>query len=352
MEITPWETKGEIDYRKLIKYFGVTPIDEVLEYFDESFPLNRDFLLSHRDFDRLMRDFKQGKSFGIVSGIGPSSSHLHLGHIIIFSIVKWFQDKYNINVYIPISDDEKFLTKEKQDLDKTYEFRDSNIKDVLALGFKKGKTFVFRDLESRIYKYAVVFAKKITYSTAKAVFGLKNENNIGWVFYPAIQTTHLLLPMYLGLEENVLVIMGIDQDPYLRISRDVSPKFGLNKPAALHTKFLPSFYDLNQKMSSSEGNAIFLGESSKEIKSKLWNMLTGGRDTKEEQRKLGGNPEKCVVNYYLKLFKRDNSELCKKGEKLCGECKDELFEIIKNLYDKIIEKREKINIEDYLWEDF
>ncbi len=56
--------------------------------------------------------------------------------------------------------------------------------------------------------------------------------------------------------------------------------------------------------------------------------FTGGRDTVEEQRKLGGRPEVCnVYAYYYFLFEEDDQALvdrelgCKKGEILCGECK-------------------------------
>jgi len=70
-------------------------------------------------------------------------------------------------------------------------------------------------------------------------------------------------------------------------------------------------------------------------KKKIANALTGGRETIELHRKLGGEPEKCVV-YELGMFhfieddayvKRIYDE-CRSGERICGECKAEHAEIV------------------------
>jgi len=61
--------------------------------------------------------------------------------------------------------------------------------------------------------------------------------------------------------------------------------------------------------------------------------LTGGRMTLDEQKRLGGEPEKCTL-YLLNMFHMvtDDAQLaelhrkCKAGEITCGQCKKETAE--------------------------
>jgi tryptophanyl-tRNA synthetase len=90
------------------------------------------------------------------------------------------------------------------------------------LGFDSKKTFIFEDfVYTDIYRYAAQIAKKMTYSTAKAAFGLTPEKNIGWTFYPAMQVAHILFPQFYRGKHLTLVPIGIDQDP-LSVSREIS----------------------------------------------------------------------------------------------------------------------------------
>jgi tryptophanyl-tRNA synthetase len=63
------------------------------------------------------------------------------------------------------------------------------------------------------------------------------------------------------------------------------------------------------------------------------NAFTGGRPTIAEQRKFGGNPDICPVHqYFYFLFEEDDKKMeelnstCRRGEILCGECKELLAE--------------------------
>ena len=40
---------------------------------------------------------------------GPSSSSLHMGHMVPFLFTKWLQDAFNVPLVIQITDDEKTL---------------------------------------------------------------------------------------------------------------------------------------------------------------------------------------------------------------------------------------------------
>ena len=254
-KLTPWEVFGEIDYDKLIKEFGTTLIDsKISKKFSKTHPLlRRGVYFSHRDFDKWLEAAEKGKKVSVITGRGPSEK-MHLGHLVPFLVAKSLQDLFNCEVYIPVSDDEKFYVKEHLSFEQAVKFGEDNIIDIIALDFKPGKTFIFQDFKyTEIYTYAARVAKRINYSTAKAAFGLKPENNVGWSFYPAMQAAHILFPQFYRGKHMTVVPVGIDQDPFIRLTRDIAEHkdFNFMKPAALHAKFIPSLQG-GEKMSSSD----------------------------------------------------------------------------------------------------
>jgi len=339
-KITPWEVKGEVNYDKLVKEFGVSLINEGLyKKLSKTHPLlRRKVYFSHRDFDKWMENAEKGKRVSVLTGRGPSD-RMHLGHLVPFLVAKSLQDNFNCEVFIPISDDEKFYVKEKLSFEEASSFSKENIIDIIALGFKPGKTFIFRDFDYNIYPYAARVAKKITYSTAKAAFGLKEGNNIGWSFYPAMQAAHILFPQFYRGKHMTVVPVAIDQDPFIRLTRDIAEHkdFRFEKPAALHAKFIPSLYG-GAKMSSSDSSlgVIYLNDSAKEVERKINKYaFSGGRETIEEHRKKGGNPDIDVSFQYLKMFfEGDDKKLekiyedYKSGKMLTGELKKYTIEKI------------------------
>ncbi|RLG06433.1 MAG: tryptophan--tRNA ligase, partial [Thaumarchaeota archaeon] len=116
--VTPWRVEGRVDYNKLIEKFGTSPIDDDLlgrikaAVGELNHLLRRRIFFSHRDLDKVLDDWESGKGFFLYTGRGPSGP-MHIGHIIPFYFTKWLQDKFKVNVYIQLTDDEKFLEEEK-----------------------------------------------------------------------------------------------------------------------------------------------------------------------------------------------------------------------------------------------
>jgi tyrosyl-tRNA synthetase len=60
------------------------------------------------------------------------------------------------------------------------------------------------------------------------------------------------------------------QDPYFRMTRDVAPKIGFQKPSLIESRFFPALQGESTKMSASDPNsAIYVTDSSKQIKAKV-----------------------------------------------------------------------------------
>ncbi len=333
--VTPWEVSGAVDYEKLMRQFGTSRIDRALRerlvrscgWDEPHHMLRRDFVFSHRDLDLVLDDYEKGKGFFLYTGRGPSKG-MHIGHLVPLIFTKWLQDAFKVNLYIEITDDEKFLFRRE------YEWKDvqanarDNILDIIALGFDPDRTFIFKDSEyvRNVYPLLMRAARKITGSTAKAVFGFDDSTNIGMQFYPAYQ----VVPTFFE-RKRCLIPAAIDQDPYWRVQRDIAEGMGYYKTAAIHTKFLPPLQGVSGKMSSSAGaeTAILLTDDEKTVKNKINRYaFSGGAATVEEHRRIGGNPDVDVPFQWLSiLFEPDDSRLkrihddYKAGKLLTGEMK-------------------------------
>ena len=123
-----------------------------------------------------------------------------------------------------------------------------------------------------------------------------------------LQVADILYPQ---LEEEMpgVIPVGFDQDPHIRLTRDIARRSDFFLPSGLYHKYTPSL-DGEQKMSKSKKNFIELPDTDENIETKIKNAKTGGRKTTEEQKKKGGEPEKCMI---FELYKQ---HLIEKDEEL------------------------------------
>jgi tryptophanyl-tRNA synthetase len=369
-KVTPWEVTGEVDYNKLIKEFGTKELTPTLIKSIEKKAgkshhfLRRKIFFSHRELDVLLKEHEQGKKFALYTGRGPSG-HTHLGHIVPWLFTKYLQDAFNVPLYFMITDDEKFLLNPELSLEQTNSMGYENALDFIALGFDPKKTFIFVDTDygKTLYKTAVQIAKKITASNAKAVFGFKDDSNIGMFFWPAMQAAPCILPSILSKEKvRTLIPAAIDQDPYWRIVRDVAPRMGYPKTAAIHCIFLPALTGPKGKMSTSTGEhaTIFTSDDEDTVKKKINKYaFSGGKDTIEEHRNKGGNPDIDSAYKWLTFFEEDDRKLKKiyeqysSGKLLSGELKQILIEKVNKFLKEHQRNREKAkkHIHKYILKD-
>lgn len=358
--VTPYAVKGDIDYDKLLDQFGADRLtDEQIASFPKPVhPLvRRKVFYAERDLSPFLAAVNAGESHSIVTGRGPSGP-MHIGHVFPFYFAKHLQDQTGTLVYIPFSDEEKYFLKDNS-IEEISDHTRENLRDLLAVGFDPERTRIIVDTADAdvIYPLAAAFAKAITQSTVDATYG--NPENVGLSFYPAVQAVHLLLPQLVAGRHPTLVPIAVDQDPHVRVCRDVAAKqrYPVDKPGALLSKFLPSLLGPGKMSSSDDTPSILLTDDRETVFEKIRTYAySGGQSNVEAHRKHGGNPEVDVSYQFLYYFFEESDERVERlareyrdGSLLSGELKEIAAEQIADFLDTHQERRAKLRpVEDEL----
>ncbi|WP_255169530.1 tryptophan--tRNA ligase [Natrononativus amylolyticus] len=335
--VTPYAVSGEVDYEKLLERFGADPLtDEQIARLPDHPLLRRRTFYAGRGVDRYLEASGAGDPHTLVTGRGPSGP-MHLGHVLPLYLAKRLQDETGATVYVPLSDDEKFLAKE-QSFEEIGEHARDNLRDVLAVGFDPERTRIVVDTADAdvIYPLAVRLAKHLTPATVEAVYG--TQDTVGLQFYPAVQAAHLLLPQLVAGRQPTLVPIAVDQDPHVRVCRDVAAKEALpvEKPGALLGRFLPSLAGPGKMSSSGDAPSIELTDDPETVAETIReHAYSGGRATLEEHHERGGDPSVDVPFQYLRFFFEPNDDRLadlereyRSGELLSGDLKTYAIERI------------------------
>lgn len=340
---------SDTEYSKLTEQFGAEQIHQGhLDDLPTYPPTHRGLYFAHRDLDEFI-----DSPDSIVTGFGPSGP-LHLGHAIPLYMAKRYQDEFGVDVYIPLSDDEKRMTRDLT-FDEIGGYLKENIRDVLAVGFDLDKTHLIVDSlhADAIYPLAVELSTHLTTATVEGVYG--KRSNVGEMFYPSVQTAHILLPQFIEAPQQTLVPVAGDQDPHIRVCRDIAGKLeGVNKPSAILSRTLPALSGDEEMSSSQDVPNITLGHDPDSILALLnKHAHSGGRKSKQEHRQKGGVPEEDIPFQYLRfLFESDDDELVslrekyESGELLSGELKQYAAEQIERFLREHQRRKQQVTKED------
>jgi tryptophanyl-tRNA synthetase len=141
--------------------------------------MRRGLFFSHRDFERILDRYEEGKPFFLYTGRGPSSGSLHLGHTIPLEFTRWLQEVFDVPLVFMLTDDEKALFNEKLTFETALEFAMENARDIIALGFDVKKTFLYSDLKyvsNHILMNAWEFSKYIPFNQVRGAFGFDGRS--------------------------------------------------------------------------------------------------------------------------------------------------------------------------------
>jgi tryptophanyl-tRNA synthetase len=408
--INPWSGSQSVDIDRLFAEFGIAPVeDEVATLKNQPSFFRRKIVLGHRDYGPIVDAINSGSRFNVMTGFMPSG-HPHLGHLMVMREVVWHVEQGGSG-YVAIADREAHAVRGLS-WDDCKRYGREYLECLYALGFE-GTTY-YQSENEQLKDLAFEAAIKINFSDLQAIYGFSQETALAHADSVATQVADILYPQLMEGPAPTVVPVGIDQDPHIRLTRDIAHKmrwftvldqdavisvrsknapvhamdaiaaafpgskryeghvdipgadclsvsekvravevaeggYGFITPSSTYHSFMQGLQ--GGKMSSSVPDSLFwFDESGADVKRKVMGALTGGRMTKEEQIRLGGEPDGCPV-YLLNLFHMvpDDEELleirtqCLSGSLLCGACKKATFERVKAFLSDFREKRDAVS---------
>ena len=224
VNIDPWSSTQSTDYTRIIEQFGLSNMNN-LSLPDPSHLHRRGIVFAHRDFDIVLDAQKTGEKFGVLTGLMPSG-RMHLGHSMVIEQVKWFQQMGG-DVTIAVADLESQATRGVS-LEKGREIALTEyVANYAALGLNPDLTNVyFQSSRSEVQRLGFQLGKRTNLSEFEAIYGFRGETNLAHVQAPMVQVGDILHPQtedYGGLRP-IVVPVGVDQDPHLRLTRGIASK--------------------------------------------------------------------------------------------------------------------------------
>ena len=349
--IDPWGASSieDGDYARLIKEFGIEEITESLrQKMIENRFIRRKIIFGHRDLGLIYKAMEKGQPWAVMSGIKPSGP-FHLGTSTTALEIVEFQ-RMGGKVYYGIADIESW---EDNGIpwEEAEETAVDNIADILAFGLDPSpeKAYIWRQSkEPKVKDVCFKVSRLVTQNMLNAIYG---ERTFGLYISSLIQVGDIVLPQVVEGPQPTIVPVGIDQDPHIRLTRDLTRRNYKNffLPGATY-HYLLAGIDGSEKMAKRNPNSYFtFNEPLESIEKKVKGALTGGRRNLKEQRELGGKPQKCMIYKMLMYhFEEDDEKLandfeaCVKGELMCGDHKQECVAKVLKFIENHRKKKEKL----------
>ena len=221
---------------------------------------------------------KTGDKFGVLTGLMPSG-RMHLGHSMVIEQVKWFQNLGG-DVTIAVADLESQATRGISLAKGRKIALQEYVSNYAALGLDPSLTNVyFQSTRSEVQRLGFQLGKRTNLSEFESIYGFKGDTNLAHVQAPMVQVGDILHPQiddYGGLRP-IVVPVGVDQDPHLRLTRGVASKsnwFNIKVNTGPGILIGLSVHDDNAELFGQQPNGRIDKSKVTEIFAKVVNCLT------------------------------------------------------------------------------
>src|SRR3989339_363309 len=214
--IDPYGSELIADYQKLITDFGLEPFPA------NAFPnpnrlMRRNIIFAGRGLDAIAKAIREHKPYYVLTGIMPTAEKIHLGTKMVIEQVKYYQD-HGAETYVLIADLEAAAAREVTLDEAKNRALAFHIPAYIALGLNPKKTtFYFQSENKQVMHLAYEFSHKITLNEFRAVYGNADPARI---LSALTQAGDILYPQ-LAKRMPGIIPTGPDQDPHLRLARDI-----------------------------------------------------------------------------------------------------------------------------------
>ena len=185
----------------------------------------RGIVFAHRDLDVILGAHQRKESFGVLTGLMPSG-RMHLGHSMVIEQVRYYQEM-GADVTIAVADLESQATRGISLAAGKESARKDYVANYAALGLLSDSTEVyFQSQRSAVQRLGFQLGKRTNLNEFESIYGFSGETNLAHVQAPMVQVGDILHPQldeYGGLRP-IVVPVGVDQDPHLRLTRGLAGK--------------------------------------------------------------------------------------------------------------------------------
>ena len=224
LRIDPWSSQQSTDYSRIRDEFGLGSI-EGMAIPNPSMLHRRGIIFAQRDLDVVLDSARRRDPFGVLTGLMPSG-RMHLGHSMVIEQVKWFQSQ-GADVTIAVADLEAHATR-GMSLDNC---RSNAMKEYIlnyaALGLESASTSVyFQSRRPIVQRIGFTLGKRTNLSEMESIYGFQGETNLAHIQAPLVQVGDILHPQFeeFGGIRPIVVPVGVDQDPHIRLTRDLASR--------------------------------------------------------------------------------------------------------------------------------
>jgi tryptophanyl-tRNA synthetase len=354
----PWGDVQLGEYKKKMEKFGIDPVESLGSELPDHRLIRRNIVFGHRDFGKVLDAKNNNNKFSVMTGIMPSGT-FHFGHKCVVDQIKMLQEM-GAEVTVAAADIEAYNTRDMPLAESRQLVKKQYLTNYEALGLDISSIdFYFQSSASQQHmRKSKMFSKFLTENEVQSTYGSAEPNKIASALF---QYADILRPQFKDQPKPTVVPVGIDQDPHIRLTREIARKADIDyrKPSSLYNKFMRGLQ--GGKMSSSKPKSyISLTEEIEEAKSKIDKAKTGGQDSLEEHRSKGGNVEEDMVYELLAFHLIEDDKTLNKikqeyesGEMLSSELKDIAKQKIEEFLTEHQQKREEAEpkVEQYLAEN-
>lgn len=224
-KLDPWSSSDITDYSKLFEEFGISPFENLLpEIPSPHMYMRRKVIFGHRDYEQIAEAMRTGAPFSVMDGFMPSGK-VHLGHKMVMDQIIWHQEK-GASAFVGIADREAYSVRGFS-WQKCREIGvEEYILSLIALGFKPEGLIYFQSGCKSVQDLAFELGVKVNSSELSAIYGFSGETNLSHMLSVATQAADILQPQLeeFGGPKPVVVPVGPDQDPHLRLTRGLAGK--------------------------------------------------------------------------------------------------------------------------------
>ncbi|HEX7628300.1 MAG TPA: tryptophan--tRNA ligase, partial [Candidatus Methanoperedens sp.] len=223
--LDPWGAVKIDNYSKLFDEFGISKFDELLAKIPNPHRyMRRHVIFGHRSYDSVLEAIITRKPFAALSGFMPSGK-AHLGHKMVMEEIIWHQQQGG-EVFLAIADMEAHAVRGKS----WKECRELGINEyilsAIALGLEPGAHIYFQSKFNPVRDLSFELGIKANFSELSAIYGFSGETNIAHMLSALTQSADILHPQLkeFGGPKPVVIPVGSDQDPHIRLTRGLAYK--------------------------------------------------------------------------------------------------------------------------------